>query len=131
VWAEPAKVPQLNIAMSIVKQCLKPPLPHAETPGPFSLADFNKLKNFLLQAEFNDIKSENVQVTFEFGSAEDYVRFTQDIAAPVNMMLAKETAERKSEIWNMITDKVKSQYMKNNGRVALDNECICVVANRQ
>lgn len=131
VWAEPAKVPQLNIAMSIVKQYLQPPLPHAETPGPFSLAHFNKLKNFLLQAEFNDVKSENVQVTFEFDSAEDYVRFTQDIAAPVNMMLAKETAERKLEIWNIVTDKVKSQYVKDNGRVVLDNECICVVANRQ
>jgi ubiquinone/menaquinone biosynthesis C-methylase UbiE len=131
VWAEPAKVPQLNIAMSIVKQYLQLPLSDAETQGPFSLADFNKLKNFLLQAEFSDIKSENVQVTFEFGSAEDYVSFTQDIAAPVNMMLAKETAERKSEIWNIITDKVKSQYMKDDGRVALDNECICVAANRQ
>jgi ubiquinone/menaquinone biosynthesis C-methylase UbiE len=130
VWAEPAKVPQLNIAMSIVKQYLQLPLPNAETQGPFSLADLTKLKKFLLQADFKDIKAENVQVNFEFGSAEDYVSFTQDIAAPVNMMLANETAERKSEIWNLITDKVKSQYMK-DGRVALDNECICVVANRQ
>lgn len=131
VWAEPAKVPQLNIVMSIVRQYLQLPFPHTETPGPFSLADFDKLKNFLLQAEFNDVKCDKIQVTFEFDSAEDYVRFTRDIAAPVSMMLANETAEKKSEIWNIVTDKVKSEYAKNNGRVILDNEAICVVANRQ
>ena len=131
VWAGPAKVPQLNIAMSIVRQYLQLPLPPTETPGPFSLADFNKLKNFLLQAEFNDVKSEKIRVTFEFDSAEDYVRFTQDIAAPVNMMLANETAEKKSEIWNIVTDKVKSHYTRDNGHVTLDNETICVAANRQ
>jgi ubiquinone/menaquinone biosynthesis C-methylase UbiE len=130
VWAEPAKVPQLNIAMSIVRQYLQLALPFSETPGPFSLADLSKLKNFLLEAKFNDAKSEKIRVTFEFDSAEDYVRFTQDIAAPVNMMLANETAEKRAEIWNIVTDKVKSQYMNDNGHVVLDNECICVVANR-
>ena len=131
VWAGPAKVPQLNIAMSIVRQYLQLPLPPTETPGPFNLADFNKLKNFLLQAEFNDVKSEKIRVTFEFDSAEDYVSFTQDIAPPVNMMLANVTAEKKSEIWNIVTDKVKSHYTRDNGRVILDNETICVAANRQ
>jgi ubiquinone/menaquinone biosynthesis C-methylase UbiE len=131
VWAEPANVPQLNIVMSIVRQYLELPMHPSETLGPFSLADFNKLNNFLLEAKFNNIKSENIQVTFEFDSAEDYVSFTQDIAAPVNMMLANETEENRAEIWNIVTDKVKSQYMKDNGRVVLDNECICVVANRQ
>jgi ubiquinone/menaquinone biosynthesis C-methylase UbiE len=131
VWAEPAKVPQLNIAMSIVRQYLELPLPPTDTPGPFSLADFNKLKNFLVGAKFNDVKSEKIRVTFEFDSAEDYVRFTQDIAAPVNMMLANETAEKRAEIWDIVTAKVKSQYMKDNGHVILDNETICVVANRQ
>ena len=122
---------ELNIAMSIVRQYLQLPLPPTESPGPFNLADFNKLKNFLLQAEFNDVKSEKIRVTFEFDSAEDYVSFTQDIAARVNMMLANVTAEKKSEIWNIVTDKVKSHYTRDNGRVILDNETICVAANRQ
>ena len=79
VWAGPLNFSQLNIAMSIVRQYLQLPLPPTETPGPFNLAYFNKLKNFLLQAEFNDVKSEKIRVTFEFDSAEDYVSFTQDI----------------------------------------------------
>ena len=131
VWTEPSRVPQLNIAMSIVREYLHLPLPPKEFPGPFSLADVNKLKNLLLQADFNDIKSENIRVTFEFDSAQDYVRFTQDIAAPVNQMLANETTEKKDEIWNIVADKVKSEYTTDNDHVILNNETICVVANRQ
>src|ERR1051325_9813964 len=101
VWSEPEKVPQLNIAMSVVRQNLKLPT-SADVPGAFSLADINRLENFLLQAGFQNIKIENIQVTFEFDSAEDYVEFTQDIAAPVNMMMANETAEIKEELWNKI-----------------------------
>lgn len=131
VWAEPSRVPQLNIAMSIVREYFHLPLPPREVPGPFSLADINKLKYLLLQADFNDIKSENIRVTFEFDSAQDYVRFTQDIAAPVNLMLANETTEKKAEIWNIVADKVKSEYTTDNGHVILNNETICVTANRQ
>jgi ubiquinone/menaquinone biosynthesis C-methylase UbiE len=129
VWAEPTKVPQLNLPMTIVRQELQLLLPPATgIPGPFSLADLNELKNSLIQAEFRDIRSENIQVTFEFNSAEDYVRFTKEIAAPVNAMLANETEERKTQIWNKVTDQVKAQYTEDNGRVKMDNEAICIVA---
>lgn len=130
VWAEPEKVPQLNIAMAAVRQHLRMPPLSSEGEGPFSLADSDKLKNFFLSAGFNDYKSEKIKVTFEFDSAEDYVKFTQDIAAPVNLMLSNETAEKRKEIWMKITNNVKSQYTS-NGRVLLHNECICVVACNQ
>jgi ubiquinone/menaquinone biosynthesis C-methylase UbiE len=129
VWSEPAKVPQLNIAMSTVTKYLHLPFTRTDIPGPFSLADVNKLRYLLQQADFDDIKSENIQVTFEFNSAEDYVRFTQEIAAPVNMMLANQTAEKKAKLWSLVAEKVKSEYSKDNGKVILDNEAICVVAN--
>jgi enediyne biosynthesis protein CalE5 len=129
VWAEPTKVPQLNLPMTIVRQELQLILPPATgILGPFSLADLNTLKNSLIQAGFRDIQSENIQVTFEFNSAEDYVRFTKEIAAPVNAMLANETEERKTQIWNKVTDQVKAKYTEDNGRVNMDNEAICIVA---
>jgi SAM-dependent methyltransferase len=130
VWAEPRKVPQLNFPVIVVRQELQLPPPPAGIPGPFSLADSNELKNYLLQAGFKDIQSENIQVTFEFDSAEDFVRFTKDIAAPVNALLANETEERKAKIWKTLSDQVKAQYSKDNGHVKLDNEAICFVARR-
>ena len=131
VWAEPTKVPFINLPMTIVRQQLHLPPPPQGIPGPFSLADIDTFKNSLLQAGFRDISSESIKVTFEFDSAEDYTRFTQEIAAPVNMMLANESESRKAEIWNTITEQVKLQYVDNkNGHAKFDNESICIVGNR-
>ena len=94
VWAEPTKVPQLNVPMSIVRQELRLPLSAPGIPGTFSFIDLKELKKSLVRAGFRDIRSENIQVTFVFNSAEDYARFTQEIAAPVNVMLANGTEER-------------------------------------
>lgn len=129
VWAEPEKVPQLNLAISTVREELQLPYPPSDIPGPFSLADLNKLKNSLQQAGLGNILSENIRVTFEFNSSEDYVKFTQEIAASVNAMLANETQEGKAQIWDTINERVKAQYTK-NGKVSLDNESICIVATR-
>jgi SAM-dependent methyltransferase len=131
VWAEPIKVPQLDVALSTIRELLQLPPPPPDMPGPFSLADFNKLKNSLLQAGFSDILSENIQVTFEFDSAEDYVRFTQEIAAPVNAMLANESEDRKAQVWDTIADRVKAHYAKDDGQVKMDNEAICIAATRR
>lgn len=131
VWAEPAKVPQLNVPMMIVRQKLHLQPPPAGIPGPFSLADLNELRNSLIQAGFTDIRSENIQVTFEFDSAEDYVSFTKEIAAPVNLMLANETEKRREEIWKAVTNQVRLEYTDNtNGNVSLNNEATCIVGRR-
>lgn len=59
---------------------------------------------------------------------EDYVRYIQDIAAPVNMMLANETGTRREEIWKAIADQVRLQYAEStNGPVSFNNEVICIV----
>jgi hypothetical protein len=131
VWAEPTKVPQLNVPMSIVRQQLRLPLSAAGILSIFSFIDLKELKKHLMRAGFRDIKIQNIQVTFVFDSAEDYVRFTQDIAAPVNAMLANETEERKAQIWNIVTDYVKAQYTDHYDRVKLDNEAMCIVARRE
>ena len=114
--------------MTIVRKELQLPPPPLGVPGPFSLADMNVLRDWLLQAGFSDTQSENIQVTFEFDSVEDIVRFTKDIVAPVNMLLSNETEERKAQIWNKVTEQVKAQYT--NGNVVIGNEAICIIAKR-
>lgn len=131
VWAESTKVPQLNLPMTVVKQELLLPSPLERGPGPFSLSDLNKLRS-LLQVGFSDVRIEKIQVTFEFDSAEDFVNFTKDIAAPVNVMLANETEMRKKEIWKAVTDQVRLKYSNTiNEHVSLNNEAICVAGRRQ
>ena len=110
VWGEPDKVPFINLPMTFVREQLQLPPPPPGIPGPFSLADVDAFKNSLLESGFGDIHHENIDATFEYDSAEDYVRFIQDIAAPVNMMLANETEKRREEIWKGLTDQVRLKF---------------------
>jgi hypothetical protein len=131
VWAESTKVPQLNLPMTIVSRELRLGSPPKGLPGPFDLSDLNELGSSL-QVEFSDVRIEKIDVTFEFASAEDFVKFTKDIAAPVNVMLANETEKRKKEILNAVTDQVRLEYSNTiNGQVRLNNEAICAVGRRQ
>lgn len=131
VWSEPSKVPMINMSISTVREQLQAPLVGQGIPGPFSLADVDALKKSLLKAGFIDIQSESITVTFEFDSAEHYTTFNQDIVAPIRVMLANETEERKQEIWGAVTDKARRQYADpDSGRVKFDNEAICIVGRK-
>lgn len=131
VWSEPSKVPLISMPINIARQELQAPLLGQGIPGPFSLADIDALKKSLEKAGFVEIKSETITVVFEFNSAEEYTEFNQDIAAPVRIMLANETEERKQEIWNAVTDQAIQRFVdKDTGRIKLANEAICIVGSR-
>ena len=131
VWSEPSKVPLISMPINIARQELQAPLLGQGIPGPFSLADIDALKKSLEKAGFVDIKSGNIRVVFEFNSAEEYTEFNRDIVAPIRIMLANETEDRKQEVWNAVTDQVKQRFVdKDTGRIKLANEAICIVGSR-
>jgi enediyne biosynthesis protein CalE5 len=133
VWSTPDKVPQLSIPMNIARRETNTPPPPPRTPGPFSLADEKLLYSAFEKAGFKNIQIEKVKVTFKFDTAEDFTKFTQDIAAPVNAILKNQSKERTDEIWNMITKEVskhtttKTDSIDKHGPVSIDNEAICIV----
>lgn len=137
VWSTPDKVPQLSIPMNIARRETNAPLPPPGTPGPFGLADKKLLHRAFENTGFRNIQIEKVKVTFKFDAAEDYTKFTQDIAAPVNAMLKDQSKDRTEQIWNMITKEVSSHTATNTTTkddsvnqkipISLDNESICIV----
>ena len=126
VWAAPSKVPLLDLAFSTVRMQINAPAPPPGTLGPFALADAEVLKQSFSQAGFKDIRVESIQITFGFDSPESYTRFQQQVAAPIQAMLANQTEERKNQVWNSVTEAV-GQYADSHGRVNLDNEVICIM----
>jgi len=138
VWSTADKVPQLSIPMNIARRETNTPLPPPGTPGPFGLADEKLLHAVFEAAGFRNIEIEKVNVTFKFDTAEDFTKFTKDIAAPVNTILKNQSKNRSEKIWNKITNEVAkyttTTTTKNNmstrdgtGPVSLNNEAICVV----
>ena len=133
VWSAPDRVPQLSIPMNIARRETNAPLPPPGTSGPFSLADEKLLYGSFEKAGFRNIQIEKVKVSFQFNTPEDFTKFTQDIAAPVNAMMKDQSKERSEQIWNMITQEIsklttaKNDNSDREGQVIVDNEAICIV----
>ena len=129
VWDVPEKVPNISLAMGVARQMLRAPPPPAETPGPFSLADSTALELALTQAGFSDVHSEWLTLTFAFASAGEYVRRSQEVAAPLIAMLPDRPTERQAEVWRAI-EEAANQYAKADGSISMPNETICIVGRR-
>jgi ubiquinone/menaquinone biosynthesis C-methylase UbiE len=132
VWAEASKVPFISSPLNIVMHELNVPPPPRGTPGPFALSDIDILQNALSSARFTDIKSERFNVTFDFAKVEDYIDYTKAVASTIKTMLSKESVNRQEEVWNIVTEQVRNNYVAvgNGAPVRIDNECICVTAKR-
>jgi ubiquinone/menaquinone biosynthesis C-methylase UbiE len=126
VWSAPIKVPMLDLPMSTVRKQINAPAPPPGTPGPFALADVEALRGSFAQAGFKDVRAQTLNITFSFDSPDSFTKFHQQIAAPIQAMLANQTEERKRQVWNSVTEAVW-QYADSHGRVNLDNEVICIV----
>lgn len=133
VWSVPSKVPLLNLAFSTVRKQIDTTTA-AEPPqgmlGPFALADIETLKRLFSQAGFKDIRTETLQLTFEFDSPESYTRFHQQVPASIQTLIANHSEEAKQRAWDSITDAVW-EYADSHGRVNIDNEVICIVARNR
>lgn len=122
--------------MNIARRETNAPLPPPGSPGPFGLVDQELLYEAFKKAGFKNIKIEKVKVTFRFDPAEDFTRFTQDIAAPVNTLLKNQSKERTEQIWNMITQEI-SKYTTaitdssdKQMPISIDNEALCIVGTK-
>ena len=106
--------------------------------GPFALSDIDILQGALYKTGFTDIKSERLNVAFEFATVEDYINYTKAVASTIKTILSKESVKRQEEVWNIVTEQVRNNYATvghsaavNNQPVRIDNECICVAAKKR
>jgi enediyne biosynthesis protein CalE5 len=106
VWSVPSKVPLLDLAFATARKQLNIPAPPPRAPGPFALANDEALKQSFIQAGFEDIRVDKLQITFDFESPQSYTRFHQQITAPIHDMLANHAEELKKRAWDSITEAV-------------------------
>jgi enediyne biosynthesis protein CalE5 len=129
VWSTPQKVPFLSLAIGTAMKEVEASPPPPGTPGPFNLADTKMLQNEFRQAGFQDVTVHIGNMDFKAASAEEFTSFHQSINAPIKMMIANQTPQRQSEIWNAITEATR-KHADSTGAVTLQNEVIYVSAGR-
>ena len=130
VWSTPARVPGISFAMGFIRDHLQLPPPSGNLPNPFCLADTDRLQTLFEQAGFENIQLQTIKVVFAADSAEDYTRFTRDIAAPVAALVEQLPENEQQAVWDAMTRAVK-QFATGSGRIEMENEAICISGRRK
>jgi enediyne biosynthesis protein CalE5 len=106
-WGPPERVPFLAVAMKTAMEKLDVPPPPPGTPGPLSRPTEEALGGLLEGGGISDVEVEELELTFEFESAEQYTEFTADMAAPIKAMIAPHPEDVQRETWQAITDAMR------------------------
>lgn len=128
VWDHPASVPMIGLPVRLIRQVLNAPPPAPGTPGPFNLADVERLKTIMTDVGFVDVHHERTLVRVEFSSAQHYVAFAQSVL-PEKEELATLPPERQAAIWRALA-KLTEPYQDAGGVVRFANRAHCVVGSR-
>jgi enediyne biosynthesis protein CalE5 len=126
VWGPPAQVPAISMPMRIIRQRRHlPPLP-AGVPGPFSLADEPRLREYFQQAGFAHIHTEHVTVTLEYTSPEMFLEERLATSANTRLLLAEASEAERADIFGAITEELQT-YQEADGLIRLRNDVLCIV----
>ena len=63
---------------------------------------------------------EELEVTFEYDSAEEFTRSTQEMIPPVTNMLKPHPPELRQQVWQAVTDSARA-HASEDGSVRLTN----------
>jgi SAM-dependent methyltransferase len=119
-WGPPERVPFLAIAMKTAMEKLDVPPPPPGTPGPLSRPTPEAIGGLLEGGGFSSVEVDELEVTFEFDSPEEYTEFTLAMAAPIKAMLAPHPEDVQRETRDAINDAVR-EASGGNGQVTLTN----------
>jgi ubiquinone/menaquinone biosynthesis C-methylase UbiE len=131
VWASPEKVPFISLPFNILMKETNIPPPPPNAPSPFSLFDEKLLKEYFNKSGFKDVTIERHDMIFNFKSAEEFTNFVCETASPVQVILSKQSEERREKLLQVITEAAANNYVdKNSDLIRLRNEAICVVGTK-
>ena len=102
-WGPPDKVPMLGVPVMTVMQRLNVPPPPPGTPGPLSRPTPEAIGGLLEGGGFSDVEVEEAEVSFTWGSAEEFTKFVREIAPPITAMMASHPQDVQDETWAAIT----------------------------
>jgi SAM-dependent methyltransferase len=119
-WGPPERVPFMSIPMATVMRLLEVPPPPPGTPGPMSRPTPAAIGGLLEGGGFSDVEVDELEVTFEFDSAEEFTRSVQAIAAPITNLVKPRPPEVQQQVWQAVTDSAQAQAA-DGGSVRLTN----------
>lgn len=129
VWGPPERAPLVALPLRTVARELELPPPAPGTPGPLSLADADALEETFRESGFADARTERHDVVMPWESAAEFVRFLQEVSAPIQNLLADRGPSKREQVWHAVEQAVAA-HAGEDGSIRMPNEVIYVVAHR-
>jgi SAM-dependent methyltransferase len=129
VWGSPERNPFFMIpAISLIQRGHMPPPEPPPAPGLFSMADPERVKGLLRDAGFEQVRVEDVPLTFPVPDAEEYLEFIADTAGPLAMALRGLTEDQRAEVLSDVEDSL-GRFAADGGAYPLPGLALCAVGS--
>ena len=98
VWGPPAANPWLRLPFQLVRAQAGVPTPPAGAPGPFALADADRLQELLITAGLVEVEVAQHSVPMHVGSFDEWWLRTSSLAGPLAGIIAAMSAESREAL---------------------------------
>jgi enediyne biosynthesis protein CalE5 len=122
-WGPPERSPMLGRPMKTVTELLDVPPPPPGTPGPLSRPTPEAIGGLLEGGGFSDVRTEDVEISFEWTSPEEFALYIREIAAPISRMVEGAPEDLQEKAWAAVADDVRRDA-EDDGTVRLSNQVL-------
>ncbi len=89
VWGHPDRNPWASVPARVIMEHVGAPPPDPEAPGIFAMADPKRTRALLESAALEPRRVEEVDMTYRFGSPDEYWRFVTELAGALALLIAQ------------------------------------------
>lgn len=122
-WGTPDRVPMIGLPVKVLMETLEVPPPAAPgAPGPFARPTEQAIAGLLTAGGLQEVQAEELLLTMQYDSVDEYVEFCREIIPPLTEMLKEHPAEQQNRVWTAITQTVKKAFP--DGRPTFVNQAL-------
>ncbi|MFL5906037.1 MAG: class I SAM-dependent methyltransferase [Solirubrobacterales bacterium] len=122
-WGAPERAPMISRPMKTVMEFFDAPPPPPGTPGPLSRPTPEAIGGLLEGGGFSGIDVEDLEITFEWKSPEEFSGYVRDIVAPITKLVESQPEDQRDAAWKAIADDIRSEA-GSDGTVRLTNQVL-------
>jgi SAM-dependent methyltransferase len=125
-WGEPETVPMIARPMKTALDFLGEEPPPPGTPGPLSRPTPEAIGGLLQGGGFSDVQVEEMELTFDWASPEEFSGYVRDVVAPITKMVEAHPEDVQEKAWQAIADDIGSEA-NSDGSLRLPNKVLLAV----
>jgi SAM-dependent methyltransferase len=122
-WGTPDEVPMIARPTQTAMKLLDVPPPPPGTPGPLSRPTPEAIGGLLEGGGFSDVQVEELDLTFDWKSAEEFSGYTKEIVAPIRTMIEAHPEDVQERAWKAIADDIRD-LADEDGTLRLTNRVL-------